>query len=209
MLNFKEKEKINNKNYYKISENVKNILNITEDYFPISIESLNEIIKSAIDKYNNDINFIIENKIEYMLGNTLGRQLEYLLSKYMYLNDANINYNQGKEGTEPDLMCIGNNIYSIEVKTAKTLIKDPEKLRPIITGNASYVRDKQDENSKKTKNHFYILINYKFENYKITDYKAWFGFIKQEDWLAPNKGGASKLNIDNINVQQNIVKLYE
>ena len=209
MINFGEIIEINGKHFYKNSQDVKETLNITEDYFPISVESLNEIIGSAINRYNNDVNIIVENDIEYMTGNTLGRQIEYLLSVYINNNDAKLNYRQGGEGTEPDLTCIDNDIFSIEVKSRKHLIKSPEKLRPMITGNVSYAKDKQDETSRKSKNHFYILINYKYENCKIVDYKAWFGFIKQEDWLIPNKGGASNLDIDNPNVQKRIIKLYE
>jgi hypothetical protein len=206
-MNFEEPEYIDNKYYYIISNETKKLLNINENHFPVSLNSLKDIIDLAIAKYNNDVYFITENSIEYMIGNTLGRQIEYLLSLYMHLNDANLEYKQGNEGTEPDLTCLTNNIFSIEVKTSKTLIKDPNKCRPIITGNSSYAKDKQDETSKKTKNHFYILINYKYKNCKITDYKAWFGFIKQEDWLIPNKGGASKLDIDNPEVQKRIVEI--
>lgn len=206
-MNFEEPEYIDNKYYYIISNETKKLLNINENYFPVSLNSLKDIIDLAIAKYNNDVDFITENSIEYMIGNTLGRQIEYLLSLYMHLNDANLEYKQGNEGTEPDLTCLTNNIFSIEVKTSKTLIKDPNKCRPIITGNSSYAKDKQDETSKKTKNHFYILINYKYKNCKIIDYKAWFGFIKQEDWLIPNKGGASKLDIDNPEVQKRIVEI--
>ena len=207
-MEFSTPEQINGKHYYKNSNEVKELLNTTEDYFPISIESLSSIINISIAKFNLDVNFIIKNDIEYMLGNTLGRQLEYLLSEHISpFNTVNLHYKQGNEGNEPDLKCIENDIYSIEVKTSKTLIKDPNKCRPIITGNSSYARDKQDETSKKTKNHYYILINYKYENYKIINYKAWFGFILQSDWLIPNKGAASKLNIDNIEVQKRLVEI--
>lgn len=204
---FEEPECINDKYYYIILNEIKKLLNINENHFPISLNSLKDIIDLAIAKYNNDVDFITKNSIEYMIGNTLGRQIEYLLSVYMHLNDANLEYKQGNEGTEPDLTCLTNNIFSIEVKTGKTLIKDPNKCRPIITGNASYAKDKQDKTSRKIKNHFYILINYKYKNCKIIDYKAWFGFIKQEDWLIPNKGAASKLNIDDPEVQKRIVEI--
>lgn len=207
-MEFSTPEYINGKHYYKNSNEVKELLNTTEDYFPISIESLSSIINVSIAKFNLDVNFIIENNIEYMLGNTLGRQIEYLLSEHISpFNTVNLHYKQGNEGTEADLTCIENDIYSIEVKTSKTLIKDPNKCRPIITGNSSYARDKQDETSKKSKNHYYILINYKYENYKIVNYKAWFGFILQSDWLIPNKGAASKLNIDNPEVQKRLVEI--
>lgn len=207
-MEFSIPEYIDGKHYYKNSNEVKELLNTTEDYFPISIESLSSIINISIAKFNLDVNFIIKNNIEYMLGNTLGRQIEYLLSQHISaFNTVNLHYKQGNEGTEPDLTCIENDIYSIEVKTSKTLIKDPNKCRPIITGNSSYAKDKQDETSKKTKNHYYILINYKYENYKIVNYKAWFGFIKQTDWLIPNKGAASKLDINNPEVQKRIVEI--
>lgn len=208
-MEFSIPEYIDGKHYYKNSNEVKELLNTNEDYFPISIESLSSIINISIAKFNLDVNFIIKNNIEYMLGNTLGRQIEYLLSQHISaFNTVNLHYKQGNEGTEPDLTCIENDIYSIEVKTSKTLIKDPNKCRPIITGNSSYAKDKQDETSKKTKNHYYILINYKYENYKIVNYKAWFGFIKQTDWLIPNKGAASKLDINNQEVQKRIVEIY-
>ena len=209
MIEFGEVIEVDDKHYYKISTDVKETLNITQEYFPISVESLNNIIDSTVNRYNNDVDIVIDNSIEYIIGNNLGRQIEFLLSEYMHLNDANLNYRQGGEGTEPDLTCIDNDMYSIEVKSRKHLIKSPEKLRPMITGNVSYAKDKQDETSRKSKNHFYILINYKYDNYKITDYKAWFGFIKQEDWLIPNKGAASNLDIDNPEVQKRIIKLYE
>lgn len=209
MIEFGKTIEIENKHYYEINEEIKQALNITKNYFPISVESINEIIKLSIDKYNNDADIIIENNIQYMAGNNLGRPIEYLLSQYMHLNDAKLNYKQGNEGNEPDLTCLDNDLFSIEVKTGKTLIKDPNKCRPIIIGNSAYAKDKQDDNSRKSKNHFYILINYNFNNYKIINYKAWFGFVKQEDWSIPNKGAASKLNIDNIDVQKRIIKLYE
>jgi hypothetical protein len=207
--NFLETVELNTKHYYKNSANIKDTINEDIEYFPISVESLQDIIQSAIDAYNADVELLIQHNIEYVLGNNLGRPIEFLISKYMHLNDANLQFRQGCESNEADLTCIDNDNYSIELKTSKTLIKDPIKCRPIITGNVSYAKDKQDETSKKSKSHYYILINYEYIDYKITNYKAWFGFIEQSDWLIPNKGAASKLDINNIKVQQKIIKLYE
>lgn len=207
-MEFSIPEYNNGKHYYVNPKEVFELTNINDKLYPISLESLDFIINCAIKQYNNDVNVLIKNDITYLMGNTLGRPIEYLLSKFIHLNDNGFQFKQGNEGNEPDLMNINVYEYSLEVKTSKTLIKDPNKCRPIITGNSSYARDKQDENSKKSKNHYYILINYKYENYKIVDYKAWFGFIIQSDWLIPKKGAASKLNIDNPEIQKRIVKIH-
>lgn len=206
-MEFSTPEYIDGKHYYVNPKEVFELTSITNKHFPISLESLNFIIDCALKKYNSDVESLITEDKTYLMGNTLGRPIEYLLSKFMHLNDGEFEFKQGNEGNEPDLMNISIYEYSVEVKTSKTLIKDPNKCRPIITGNSSYVRDKQDETSKKTKNHYYILINYKYENYKIINYKAWFGFILQSDWLIPNKGAASKLNIDNIEIQKRLVEI--
>lgn len=206
-MEFSKPEDIDGKHYYVNPKEVFELTSIKDKNFPISLESLNFIINCAIRQYNTDVELLINKDKTYLMGNTLGRALEYLLSKFIHLNDAQFKFKQGNEGNEPDLMNISVYDYSIEVKTSKTLIKDPNKCRPIITGNSSYAKDKQDETSKKTKNHYYILINYKLENNKIIDYKAWFGFILQSDWLIPNKGAASKLDINNPEVQKRIVKI--
>lgn len=206
-MEFSIPEDINGKHYYVNPKEVFELTSIKDKIFPISLESLNFIINCAIRQYNTDVQSLIDGNKTYLMGNTLGRPIEYLLSKFIYLNDARFKFKQGNEGNEPDLTNISVYECSIEVKTSKTLIKDPNKCRPIITGNSSYAKDKQDETSKKTKNHYYILINYKLENNKIIDYKAWFGFILQSDWLIPNKGAASKLNINNPEVQKRIVEI--
>lgn len=206
-MEFSTPENIDGKHYYVNPKEVFELTNITDKNFPISLESLNFIIDCVIKQYNSDVDTLIEEDITYLMGNTLGRPIEYLLSKYIHLNDSKFEFKQGNEGNEPDLLNLSVYDYSIEVKTSKTLIKDPNKCRPIITGNSSYAKDKQDETSKKTKNHYYILINYKFKDNKIIDYKAWFGFILQSDWLIPNKGAASKLDINNPEVQKRIVEI--
>lgn len=206
-MEFSKPEDIDGKHYYINPKEVFELTNIKDKNFPISLESLNFIINCAIRQYNTDVQSLIDGNKTYLMGNTLGRPIEYLLSKFIHLNDAQFKFKQGNEGNEPDLTNISVYEYSIEVKTSKTLIKDPNKCRPIITGNSSYAKDKQDETSKKTKNHYYILINYKLENNKIIDYKAWFGFILQSDWLIPNKGAASKLDVNNPEVQKRIVEI--
>lgn len=206
-MEFSTPEIIDGKHYYVNPKEVFELTNITDKHFYISLESLKDIIDSALNKYNSDVESLINEDKTYLMGNTLGRPIEYLLSKFMNLNDAGFVFKQGNEGNEPDLTNISVYECSIEVKTSKTLIKDPNKCRPIITGNSSYAKDKQDETSKKTKNHYYILINYKYENYKIVSYKAWFGFVLQSDWLIPNKGAASKLDINNVEVQKRLVEI--
>lgn len=206
-MEFSTPENIDGKHYYVNPKEVFELTNIKDKNFPISLESLNFIINCALRQYNTDVQSLIDENKTYLMGNTLGRPIEYLLSKFIHLNDARFKFKQGNEGNEPDLTNISIYDYSIEVKTGKKLIKSPNKCRPIITGNTSYAKDKQDETSKKTKNHYYILINYNLEDNKIIDYKAWFGFILQSDWLIPNKGGASKLDIDNPEVQKRIVEI--
>lgn len=206
-MEFSKPEDIDGKHYYINPKEVFKLTNIKDKNFPISLESLNFIINCAIRQYNTDVQSLIDGNKTYLMGNTLGRPIEYLLSKFIHLNDAQFKFKQGNEGNEPDLTNISVYECSIEVKTSKTLIKDPNKCRPIITGNSSYAKDKQDETSKKTKNRYYILINYKLENNKIIDYKAWFGFILQSDWLIPNKGAASKLDVNNPEVQKRIVEI--
>mgnify|MGYP003462889171 CR=1 FL=1 len=69
-MEFSTPEYINGKHYYKNSNEVKELLNTTEDYFPISIESLSSIINISIAKFNLDVNFIIKdnngNNLIYM-----------------------------------------------------------------------------------------------------------------------------------------------
>lgn len=206
-MEFSTPENIDGKHYYVNPKEVFELTNIKDKIFPISLESLKFIIDYALRQYNSDVCTLIKEDITYLMGNTLGRQIEYLLSKFIYLNDCKFEFRQGCESNEPDLLNLSIYNYSIEVKTAKKLIKDPNKCRPIITGNSSYAKDEQDETSKKTKNHYYILINYNFKDNKIIDYKAWFGFILQTDWLIPNKGAASKLDINNPEVQKRIVEI--
>ena len=63
MIEFGEVIEVDDKHYYKISTDVKETLNITQEYFPISVESLNNIIDSTVNRYNNDVDIVIDNSI--------------------------------------------------------------------------------------------------------------------------------------------------
>jgi hypothetical protein len=209
-MEFSTPEIIDGNSYYRIPEEAKKLLNITNDkliYHPLKMNELNNIIQLAIDKYHKDLEFICSDGEDrtYLLGNNLGRQLETLISKYLNNNTSDLLYRQGNEGNECDFTCLTNNIYSIELKTSKQFrVKIPI---PVITGNKAYAEDKEDKKSKKSKNHFYLLINYDFKDYKVARYHAWFGFIKQSDWKAAKKGGTCKLITENEDLQKRLIQI--
>lgn len=219
-MNFSKPDFINGKHYYKIPEEAYELSNIDRSitHYPISVESLREIIYKSIGEDTDTdiksiygkINYLIAGKLEHLLY-TLGIISEQAINAFINENDGNILFSQGSPGKdEADIHCLTNKCFSIELKTKRAY--SVKESKPSITGNRAYC-DNQDERIKKTKNHFYILINYDFNlnkrvDYKIRRFRAWFGYIKQSDWKAGSNGaGTSTLMVNNEDLQKRLIEI--
>lgn len=95
---------------------------------------------------------------------------------------------------EKDLVCLGNDYYSTEVKTSSN--------KNQIFGNRSYAQE--TSNDKKSKNGFYITINFttpKKDVEKPTINIIRFGWLDHTDWIAQKaaSGQQARLSPDAYN----------
>lgn len=174
-------------------------------------DKLYNCINAAINRINEIFGIFYTNGISnFLTGQMIGRMIETVLSEKM----ATVNgfkFSHGKEnGSNKDIKCeevpsgftidglkYSDGVFDIELKTSKS---------NKFTGNKSYA---QDVDSNKSKDSFYILIEYKLskelpedteqdnkeQNFRftITEFKAYFCYLVQNDWWYGDKGNAASL----------------
>jgi len=203
-------------------------IQLTQDYLDIlDADQVHQRILKAIQETNKILAKIrdiigIDIALEVFKGQAIGRIVEYNLVKTMN-GCAGFKFFHGSENkNHKDLECekIGKSLsdkydtlkvspsntfdsknphsYGIELKFATT---------SNVAGNKAYVIDKPDENSKKDKYSFYILIT----NGKITndlqislDYDASFCYLTQSDWEYGEKGSFAKPHV----IEDRLIKIY-
>ena len=230
-----------NKEEYKNSNRHDMLKQFAELYLECvgGVNVLYDCVKDAIDKTNGVLQILYDNDIiQYIQGQTIARVIEGKLAESINLD--NIEFEHGKENRyDKDLECINiskdvkhkfkdfvknNDIkfdvddthsYGLEIKTSQG---------SGITGNKSYA---VDEGGKKSKNGFYILINYKAPieipesvddqtsdsvkelvgvKFKIKSFDSYFGYIEQSDWVASEHGNAASLQMK-ILKEKRLIKL--
>lgn len=203
-----------NKNEYLKSKDHDKYKQYAIDYLDVlnADYKLHNCIIEAIKQTNKILDIFYTNKIsKFLTGKMIGKFIETGLAENM-TNVNGFEFEQGQEnGIDKDIKCKkvpsgftinGLNFpdesgFSIELKTSKS---------NSFTGNKSYA---QDADSKKSKDSFYILIKYKLSKelpedneqnpnknnfrLKITEFKAYFGYLTQNDWWYGDKGNAASL----------------
>lgn len=189
------------------------------------IEIFKGCIQNAIDETNKILKIFSDNGIAgFVNGQMLGRIVEAKLAESMK-DVKGFTFEQGSEASnDKDIECkecpkelfelgLGDyaHFYGIELKCSQGTG---------ITGNKSYaldVADGEGKSTKSNKNAFYFLINYKapieipqtvdgqtskdvannikVNNFAITKYTCYFGFIEQNDWVYGDKGNAASLKM--------------
>lgn len=176
-------------------------------------EVLRKCVDDAIKRTNNVLQILSKNNIMYYFAHSqiIARIIEYAICESIELE--NIKFKHGLENkNDKDLECVNisnkikskfnefvtnNNIkfdfknndsYGIEIKTTST---------DTITGNKSYALNK----GGKSKDSFYILVNYKtdpdirssdfIDKLKIASFESYFGYIEQFDWMIKSENSNS------------------
>lgn len=189
--------------YYEITEDVKELIGIEDEVFPISLEEIKHAVDKTIEGINNDLNQ--SKQLEYISQELrfFPNAIEYGLAKHINENELGLKFHQGNRKTGIDIECDSNDLYSVELKTVGTCNKKKSSM-PRVTGSSNYA---SNSNTCKRKDVFYIFVNYEIKENKIERYRAWFGFIKHSDWFAYSTNGAGILKFDNEDLINRIVEI--
>lgn len=202
-----------NRTSYKNSESHAIYKQYATDYLAVLNEGykLHTCISEAIGQTNKILDIFYANEISnFLTSQMIGKFIETILSKNM-TNVNGFKFKHGQEnGIDKDIKCeevpsgftidgldSSKGVFDIELKTSKS---------NKFTGNKSYA---QDVDSNKSKDSFYILIEYKLskelpedteqdnkgQNFRftITEFKAYFCYLVQNDWWYGDKGNSASL----------------
>ncbi len=187
------------------NQDINLINNMTLDYINmLGINNIKSAVVTAINKTNNILKIFNNNEIADILNmQMIGRIIEKMLAECCNFNG--FMFQQGSEFDEKDINCtkIGEKLpekynkiltdisnphnYGIELKCTSY---------PKPIGNKSYAIDNITDKTRKNKQSFYIIItNIKYgkgtNNVNITNYKVYFGFLRQSDWKGGSSGNAA------------------
>lgn len=107
---------------------------------------------------------------------------------------------------DKDLVCVANSYYSIEIKTSSNANN--------IYGNASYGQEDSASASSKTKDGYYLAVN--FEKFKPSDKefkpkirKIRFGWLDHSDWHSQNASSGQAATISPTVRDNKLLLLYD
>ena len=107
---------------------------------------------------------------------------------------------------DKDLVCVTNSYYSVEIKTSSNANN--------IYGNASYGQEDSANASSKTKDGYYLAINFeKFipseKNFIPRIKKIRFGWLDHSDWHSQNASSGQAATISPIVRDNKLLLLYD
>ncbi len=110
------------------------------------------------------------------------------------------------EKKDKDLVCVTNPYYSVEIKTSSNANN--------IYGNASYGQEDSANTSSKTKDGYYLAINFeKFipseKNFIPRIKKIRFGWLDHSDWHSQNASSGQAATISPIVRDNKLLLLYD
>lgn len=107
---------------------------------------------------------------------------------------------------DKDLVCVANSYYSVEIKTSSNANN--------IYGNASYGQEDSASASSKTKDGYYLAVN--FEKFKPSDKefkpkirKIRFGWLDHSDWHSQNASSGQSATISPTVRDNKLLLLYD
>lgn len=178
--------------------------NITQSLIkehPLNVEDL---VKATLSSWQD----ILNSKIgDYKIGKEIfptpqimGIFLHELIALKLENDFSDICRREQKSG-DKDIVCINDDVYSIEIKTSS----NPNK----IFGNRSY--SQETNKSKKSKSGYYLAIN--FEKFKDTTnpkiIKIRFGWIDHEDWLGQTASSGQQARLSADVEKYKLLTIYE
>ena len=103
---------------------------------------------------------------------------------------------------EKDLVCLTNDLYSIEVKTSSSATG--------IFGNRSYAQSGTSQ--KKSKSGYFLAIN--FEKFRASGTRPQirlirFGWLDQDDWIGQTAPTGQQARLRNEAIQYKLIRLHE
>lgn len=136
-----------------------------------------------------------------ILGNYLHELIPVLLEK-KYPGQ----WTRDIEKKDKDLVCVTNPYYSVEIKTSSNANN--------IYGNASYGQEDSANASSKTKDGYYLAINFeKFvpseKNFIPRIKKIHFGWLDHSDWHSQNAPSGQAATISPIVRDNKLLLLYD
>lgn len=136
-----------------------------------------------------------------ILGNYLHELIPVLLEK-KYPGQ----WTRDIEKNDKDLVCVTNPYYSVEIKTSSNANN--------IYGNASYGQEDSANASSKTKDGYYLAINFeKFvpseKNFIPRIKKIRFGWLDHSDWHSQNAPSGQAATISPIVRDNKLLLLYD
>lgn len=110
------------------------------------------------------------------------------------------------EKKDKDLVCVTNPYYSVEIKTSSNANN--------IYGNASYGQEDSANASSKTKDGYYLAINFKKfipseKNFIPRIKKIRFGWLDHSDWHSQNASSGQAATISPIVRDNKLLLLYD
>lgn len=168
----------------------------TSDLVEVCLGAWNSIFESKIGSMDFSIGVHIFPKPQIMA---------FLLHELIPL-ELNAKFPQiwrGDESAEEkDLVCLTNDLYSIEVKTSSSATG--------IFGNRSYAQPSTSQ--RKSKSGYFLSIN--FEKFRTSGIRPQirlirFGWLDQDDWIGQTAQTGQQARPRNEAIQHKLMRLYE
>lgn len=183
--------------YEKIE--VKNWLSITKDLVekhPLSKTIVDLCLKSWQSILNGKINTYLNLYIREMSisPQAMGALLHDVIPEYIMKNVKG--FRKGV-GSEKDVVCVDNDLYSFELKTSS---------QKSIYGNRSYAKSE----TGKLKSGYYLTLNFeKVSNNDPKVLKIQFGWLDHSDWIGQKSETGQQSSLTTDAKKYKLITLYE
>jgi hypothetical protein len=168
----------------------------------------NQIVKTILEVWD----WIFESKIgSFRIGQDIFPQpqiMSFLLHELIALKltqDAPMLWKKGVNSDEKDLVCLTDDMFSIEIKASSD--------KKHVFGNRSYAQP--SSTSRKSKSGYYLTVNFQkfplplsleYEHPKINMIR--FGYIEHTDWIAQKSSSGQQSRLSPSVYEHKLCVLY-